>query len=247
MDRRAWEIAAAATAIVFVIVLAVPWLVYGSRPDTAMRRVWGRVAVAFARPAEGDTLIPMVFDEQDHALSCEVAALKMALAARGERVSESDLIDAVGFDTTPKQQFAGRIVWGDPQQGFVGDIDGRMPSTGYGVHWNPIARAAKQWRDARAVEGITPRELATEIAAGYPAIVWGYLGGGKPYEWQTPAGVTVRTALHEHTFTVYGFRGTPDNPEGFLLMDPIYGPRYWDTDTLFDRMAAFGYGAVIIY
>lgn len=247
MKRRVLEIGGTAVALAAVVAIAVPALVYDSRPDVTLRRMWGRVSVAFARPSGEDAILPIVFDPQDHSLSCEVAALKMALQVRGVSVSESELIDAVGFDTTAKTQYAGRIVWGDPQKGFVGDIDGRMPSTGYGVHWKPIARGARQWRDARAVEGITPHDLAYELAAGNPAVVWAYLGDGRSYEWQTPDGATIQTVLHEHTFTVYGFHGSPDDPEGFLLMDPIYGPRYWGTEKLFDRMAKLGYGAVIIY
>jgi hypothetical protein len=247
MERRVLEIAGAIGVIILVVALATPWLIYGSRPDVAFKRAWGRLAAAAARPADIGALLPIVFDAQDHALSCEVAALKMALAVRDIRVSESELIAAVGFDPTPKRHEAGRIVWGDPQKGFVGDIDGRMPDTGYGVYADPIARAAQKWNAARAVKGLTPRQLAEELVVGNPVIVWGYLGDGDLYEWQTPEGKTVQAVLHEHTFTAYGFRGSPERPEGFLLMDPIYGPRYWDTQELFDRMEKLGYSGVILY
>ncbi|HXK36757.1 MAG TPA: C39 family peptidase [Candidatus Paceibacterota bacterium] len=247
MHHRFLRLILGVAVILLAAAAIVPWLVYGSRPDAALVRFWGRLNASFARPGSTGARLSIVFDAQDHALSCEVAALKMALATRGIHVSESELLEVVGFDPTPKQQEGGRIIWGDPQQGFVGNIDGRMPTTGYGVHWEPIARAAKQWRAARAVEEMTPNGLAQELAVGNPVIVWGYLGDGKPYEWQTSDGTPVRTVLHEHTFVVYGYVGTVDWPEGFYLMDPIYGPRYWDTTKLFDRMEKLGYGAVILY
>jgi uncharacterized protein YvpB len=246
MRRRVPEIIGASICLLLVAGIVVSWVGYGSRPDVAFHRFWNRLVAAASRPKAAGTILPVAFDAQDHALSCEIAALKMALAAKGVAVPESELLQAVGFDLTGKRQEAGRIVWGDPQQGFVGDIDGRMPETGYGVHWKPIARAAEEWRDARAVDGMTPEELAEELADGNPVVVWVYLGSGTPYEWQTPGGRTVHAVLNEHTFTAYGFTGGTEAPSGFYLMDPIYGARYWDTGKLFDRMEKLGYGAVII-
>jgi len=236
------------TAIVLVMAaIAVPWIVYGSRPDAAIARVWERLTAALSRPGSTGAKLSVVFDAQDHALSCEAAALKMALAVRDVHVSEGVIMDEVGYDPTPKEQQAGRVIWGDPQKGFVGNIDGRMPTTGYGVYWEPIARAARTWRAARAVEGLTPGQLAQELAVGNPVIVWGYLGKGDSFEWQTPEGDTVHAVMHEHTFVAYGYVGTVEEPTGFYLMDPIYGSRFVDTEWIFDRMQKLGYGAVILY
>ncbi len=82
------------------------------------------------------------FHRQEHRLSCEAAALYMALQYRGVSVTENQIISRVGFDPTPKKNG----VWGDPNVAFVGDINGSQPGTGYGVYAAPIAKVAAAYR-----------------------------------------------------------------------------------------------------
>ena len=132
--------------------------------------------------------VPVLFHRQEQALSCEVAALKMALGGQGIEQAESALRAQLPFDPTPKQ--AG--VWGDPDRGFVGNIDGRMLVTGYGVHWEPIARLGAQFVHTFVIQNASATELAQQIAAGNPVIVWGNYGAPHVYTWQTPAGKSAR-------------------------------------------------------
>src|SRR5690242_4410629 len=70
---------------------------------------------------------------QEHQLSCEAAALQMALGALGVQVSEDDLLAQLARDATPRQvEPDGSVVWGDPDQGYVGDWDGVFAVDGYG-------------------------------------------------------------------------------------------------------------------
>ncbi|MFH1575890.1 MAG: Ig-like domain-containing protein, partial [Candidatus Nealsonbacteria bacterium] len=80
------------------------------------------------------TLIKTIFNFQKYSLSCEVASLKMALSAKGINVSEDQIMTKIGYDPTPHENG----VWGDPNVAFVGDIDGKICDTGYGVHWGPL-------------------------------------------------------------------------------------------------------------
>src|SRR4051812_39677798 len=68
--------------------------------------------------------LSVTWHRQEHALSCEIAALKMALSNYGLDIPESELIARLPF-TGPK---------GDPSVAFVGDINGRMGTSGYGVY-----------------------------------------------------------------------------------------------------------------
>jgi uncharacterized protein YvpB len=136
------------------------------------------------------------FHRQEHALSCEAAALRIALNFKGAGVTESELISRLEYDRTPK---SGNI-WGDPDEGFVGDINGRMPATGYGVHWGPLNHLANQYRPSEIIVGWSPSQVARELQNGNPIIAWG-VAGYRPRRiyWQTPGGKTVRAALIEHT------------------------------------------------
>src|SRR3977135_2915626 len=65
---------------------------------------------------------------QEHNLSCEAAALKMALSYEGIAVDEMTLVGYMTNDRRPAQfDSKGRLVaWGDPAQSFVGDPDGHI-------------------------------------------------------------------------------------------------------------------------
>ena len=230
-----------------VAVAGFVWVRSGSDPGSAARRAWHRLTYATIRPASGDVILPVAFDPQDHALSCEVATLKMALAYRGVVVDESELIMRVGVDRTPKHIANGSAVWGNPDRAFVGNIDGRMFVDGYGVYEEPIARAGEAHRPTHAFRGWSSTQLAAQIASGNPVIIWGFLGSGEMHGWRTPDGITVPAVSYEHTFLVYGFKGRVDAPEGFYVIDPIYGPEFMTTVDVERRWGSLGNRGVIVY
>src|SRR5437763_6459089 len=68
----------------------------------------------------GRTLDVPIYRQQ-HALSCEAAALRMALGAHGTNVSEADILGRLAVDPTPRSVEAdGALTWGDPDIGYVG-------------------------------------------------------------------------------------------------------------------------------
>jgi uncharacterized protein YvpB len=196
-----------------------------------------------ALPAKAQTtILPTTFHAQEHPLSCEVAALKMALGTHDIEVSENDLISKLPFDLTPR----GNGIWGNPYTGFVGNIDGLMLRTGYGVYWDPIAKLGAQYTNTRVVQGSSPEELTRSIAAGNPVIIWGYYGSGKVYTWHTPDGTLVKALSSEHTQVVYGFDGSPTKPIRFYIMDPVFGPHVWSTEQLKHNWSSFDSTGVIV-
>ncbi|MDZ4225328.1 MAG: C39 family peptidase [Candidatus Andersenbacteria bacterium] len=132
--------------------------------------------------------LPITFHRQEHSLSCEIATLKMVLGIHGIDVAEAELIAKLPFDLTPRD--SGR--WGNPNKGFVGNIDGRMLVDGYGVYWDPIARIGAQYAETTVLEDGSPQELAQHVAAGNPVIIWGYYGQRKAYSWLTPDGTPIK-------------------------------------------------------
>jgi len=89
--------------------------------------------------------------------------------------------------------------------------------------------------------------LATEITNGNPVIIWGYLGSGKTTSWHTPEDKEIQAVYYEHTFLVRGFAGESSNPEGFFLIDPIYGYIYYPIETFMKKWNAFGRSGVVVY
>jgi len=183
------------------------------------------------------------FHKQEHALSCEAAALKMALVAQGADVPEAEIISKMPFDKT---KHAGSI-WGDPDKAFVGSIDGEMPVDGYGIHSAPLAETARNWRKVDVIEGGSPADLTRQVLAGRPVIVWGFAGKSGSLTWQTPDGKTIHAANGEHTRVLCGFRGPPEDPDGFFLMDPGCGLVYWPKRLFLSNWNALNRTGVAIY
>jgi uncharacterized protein YvpB len=166
----------------------------------------------------------------------------MALAFYGIPVQESDVISQMSFDRTPK--FG--EVWGDPQLGFVGSMDGQTLRSGYGIYWHPIARIADHWARSKVLCEASAEELSQNIAAGHPAVVWGYLGLGEKTSWVTPTGKRIDAVQGEHTRLVIGFAGSVKHPDGFFVIDPIYGHQYWSRTTFLRNWDAFGRSGVVV-
>ncbi len=207
-----------------------------------------RVGATFARlplyPKPKPTiLLDVPFYKQEHALSCEVAALRMALAGVDVEIEESELIRLLPFDTTPKR----RGVWGDPNVGFVGDIDGKMLVDGYGVYAEPIRDLGGQWRRTAILAKPTAVAITNAVANRAPVIVWGYFGGGARYTWKTPEEKTITAISAEHARVVIGFAGEQENPEGFFVIDPKYGQQYWKIGEFMENWDALDRMHVVVY
>ncbi len=190
------------------------------------------------------TLLNIPLDWQDHSLSCEAASLKMALNGKGIHVSEEDIMGKIGYDQTPHN---GNI-WGDPYQAYVGDIDGKICSTGYGVYWQPVAKAANGWREAEAFSGWNLKKLIKEIELGNPVVVWGTLPVDTlgDCSWYTPDDKYIKAYRETHVRLVIGFIGGSENPSKIILNDPLAGRLYWFTSFFLTNWSAFGYSGVVV-
>jgi uncharacterized protein YvpB len=131
---------------------------------------------------------------------CEATALSIALrdAAGQERLQRALPLAAPRQARTTSRG----LVWGDPELGFVGDVEGG----GYGVYDRPLLAVARQ-RD-RGAENLTGRPLATMLAAlrdGHPIVAWVTLGVSRPFAWHAPSGAVVHADRAEHAITLTGW------------------------------------------
>ena len=122
--------------------------------------------------------------KQAHMYSCMITSARSALAYRGISVSESTIIDKVGYDPTPWSGTWNEpgSTWGDPDTGIVGSLDGKADNIGwgYGSYWGPISSAISSLGRSNEVKsGMSASTLAAEIAAGDFVHRLGQLTNGK--------------------------------------------------------------------
>jgi uncharacterized protein YvpB len=177
---------------------------------------------------------------QEHPVTCEAAALKMALSYEGINLDEMTLVRYMTVDMRPARfDVQGRLIsWGNPAESFVGNPDGHIEKyTGYGVYFGPVARAATQAGANVIAAGsglygsaIGPQQVYDAVLDGHPAVVWisnTYrqvdLSHYVAYD-----GSKVGYTLTEHAVTVIGVR-----PDAVLINDPWFG-RAWHQKTQFE-------------
>jgi uncharacterized protein YvpB len=204
-------------------------------------------------PRPTERVLDIKIHYQEHNLTCEAAALKMALAYEGITVDEMTLIGYMTNDRRPAQfDTKGRLVaWGDPDQGFVGDPDGRIERlTGYGVYFGPVAAAATK-AGAQAIKAggglfgspIAPSEVYDAVLDGHPVVAWisNTYRTANLSRYTAFDGATVSYTLTEHAVTLIGVR-----PDAVLINDPWFG-QHWHTKAQFEAAyATFQQMAVIV-
>lgn len=187
------------------------------------------------------------FYRQAHALSCEAASLRMALAYHGVMTSDDEILGRIGYAPEPRNTETNS--WQDPYQMFVGNVDGVMNKTGWGVYAPPVAKAAHSFgRSAEILNGPTSAQVAAAIHSGAPVVIWGVAAGAAPVRdsWNTTTSGVVQAARNQHVRIAYGVEGSADNPVGFYINDPLRGSVYWSAGALQYNMNGGGAQALIV-
>jgi len=187
---------------------------------------------------------------QTHTFTCNVTAIAMALAYKGRSASEMSVYNGIGKDNTPCTKSGTTITyWGNPNAGYVGDINGGGDCGGYGVHWSPSSSyIASQGVSNSVISGWSASQLAKEIEKGHPAVLWWQNGASSAYwkTWASPSG-NVNALNGMHSEVVIGFIGSSDNPTHMITNDPWRGRRTIAVGTFNALWGYFGRTAIIIY
>jgi uncharacterized protein YvpB len=152
---------------------------------------------------------------------CEITSLAMLLQFSGVKKSKMDLAAELKRDPTPvKYGKNGQIsVWGDPNQGFVGDITGKK--IGYSVYHKPLLSLLKRYKKSAVdLTGGTLDDLEKKLKAGYPVVVWTTANYQAPADklwrtWESPTG-KIRATFSEHCVLLVGF-----DLENVYINDPL--------------------------
>ncbi|MEO2075255.1 MAG: C39 family peptidase [Bacillus sp. (in: firmicutes)] len=177
-------------------------------------------------PKKNSAMLNVILIKQNPELryGCEVTSLAMVLHYAGVRTNKMDLYRSIQKDPDPIIRSAkGDILrWGNPADGFVGDMTGRR--AGYAVFDRPMIALINQKLPGRAVNLTNQpfEKVLDHVAAGYPVVVWTTGDYRLPDRWEGwyHGKQYIKTPLDLHAVVLVGF-----DPNNVYLNDPLSGKK----------------------
>jgi uncharacterized protein YvpB len=164
-----------------------------------------------ARPAQAMLDIPVIAQNPELKNGCEVTSLAMLLQHAGHSVDKMTLARQVKKDPERIVQQNGDIKkWGDPAEGFVGDMTGKKK--GFAVYNKPLEELLRHYMGERTVNltGESYETLLDSVAAGYPVVIWATGDFTPPTEWEywDSDGKQIVVPFDEHAVLLVGYDET---------------------------------------
>lgn len=166
--------------------------------------------------------VPLIRQNPELRYGCEVTSLAMMLKFAGVNTTKMELYQRIKKDTDPiKRSRTGDIVrWGNPADGFVGDMTGR--TAGYAVFDQPMEVLVNHYLPGRAVN-LTNKSfdvLLQHVAKGYPVVVWTTGDYRLPDRWEAwyHGKQLIKTPLDLHAVVLVGY-----DQNSVFLNDPLSG------------------------
>jgi uncharacterized protein YvpB len=168
--------------------------------------------------------VPLIRQNPELKYGCEVTSLAMMLKYAGAETDKIKLFQEIKKDNDPlKRSNKGDILsWGNPAEGFVGDMTGRR--AGYAVFEKPMIEVIERYFPGRAVNltGKNFEEVLAHVSAGYPVVVWTTGDYRLPDRWEswTHGKEVIKTPLDLHAVVLVGYEGNT-----VYLNDPLSGKK----------------------
>lgn len=168
--------------------------------------------------------VPLIKQVPELKYGCEVTSLAMVLQYAGVQVNKLTLAKQIKKDLDPKirDRHGNIISWGNPADGFVGDMTGK--SSGYAVFDEPIVELMEKYLPERAINltGQPFTELLRYVSNGHPVVVWTTGDYRLPDRWESwkHGGQTIRTPLDLHAVVLVGF-----DSDFVYINDPLWGKK----------------------
>lgn len=155
--------------------------------------------------------VPLILQKPELDRGCEVTSLAMLLQYAGVEVDKMELAEKVKKDRTPYRNDNGTYYYGNPNDGFVGDIY-TFNKMGYGVYHGPIAELAEEYLPGkiRDISGGSFEEAVLKpLSDGKPVWIiinakYQKLPESEFRTWNTPSG-QVQITWSEHSVVVTGY------------------------------------------
>lgn len=156
---------------------------------------------------------------------CEVTSLAMLLQYADVDVDKLTLAEEIKKDSTPYVRENGTIYYGNPNDGFIGDMYS-LSGPGLGVYHKPIAALAEQYLPGSIVDftGSDFEEIKTHLSSNHPVWVitnstFKKLPDSAFRTWHTPSG-TIEITYSEHSVLI-----TCYDEEYIYFNDPLTGEK----------------------
>jgi uncharacterized protein YvpB len=154
---------------------------------------------------------------------CEVTALAMLLQYAGVDVDKMTLAEEITKNTTAYEVVNGTIYYGNPNEGFVGDMYS-LEGPGLGVYHKPIAELAEKYLPGAIVDftGSDFDTVKEQLSDGRPVWVitnskYQELSDESFHTWVTPSG-TIDITYSEHSVLLTGY-----DEDYVYFNDPLTG------------------------
>ncbi|OHX45059.1 MULTISPECIES: C39 family peptidase [Cytobacillus] len=154
---------------------------------------------------------------------CEVTSLAMLLQYKGVKTNKITLAQKIKKNSVPLKKEGGKIFWGDPNEGFVGDMYS-YKNPGLGVYHKPIRELAEEYLPDQIVDltGKDFVELQTYLSLGIPIWIitntsYNELPDSSFVKWFTPNG-EIKITYKEHSVLITGY-----DENSIYFNDPIDG------------------------
>jgi|GEM_PF-1200710 len=153
---------------------------------------------------------PLILQYPELPRGCEITTLTMLINYYGLNVNKIQLASEMKRDETPIRYEKGNIVhWGNPSEGFVGDIT--LNSPGLGIYHEALFPLLETYvPTAVNLTGADYGELERKISEGIPVMVWISVRYDVPdnwMEWDSPTGrVRATTSMHAALMVGYDER-----------------------------------------
>lgn len=166
---------------------------------------------------------PLVKQKPELPNGCEITALAMLLQFYGIAKDKMDLLPEIKKDPASlKTDLKGNIIfWGNPNNGFVGDITGK--GKGYGIYSGALFHLLHKYIPTGIdLTGRPFEELEKKVSDGIPVLVWTTTTFTVPKQnqwltWDSPSG-PVRATMLEHTVLLVGY-----DEQHVYVNDPLSG------------------------
>jgi uncharacterized protein YvpB len=166
--------------------------------------------------------VPLINQNPELKYGCEVTSLTMVLNHAGVKTTKMELYKKVKKDNDPLQrsQRGDILKWGNPHDGFVGDMTGK--NAGYAVFDKPIERLVNEYLPGRAVNLTNQSfdKVIQHVSKGYPVVVWTTGDYRLPDRWEAWHHGTqvIKTPLDLHAVVLVGY-----DQRFVYLNDPLSG------------------------
>lgn len=190
----------------------------------------------------------VTYHHQDFELSCEEAALQMALSHEGIYPSQAQELNDIGIDWRHGYYDAwNNLRWGDPYINFVGDPGGsEVTLTGYGTYYTTITGLVHRYggQALEVGEGVPPADVYNAVMHNHPVVAWVSFDWRyhPPGQWLAFDGRWVQyQGPVEHTVTVVGV-----TPTDVYVFNPWFGPQWVSRATFEAAYATYRDQAVVV-